>query len=330
MSSNKVIIIGAGFSGLVLANRLAPYVPTVVYEKSRAVGGRLATRYTEDFTFDHGAQFFTAKDPRLQVMVQQMLAHKVIDIWQGDFAEITNGVITKKRIWDQQYPHYVGIPKMNEIGKWLSRSIQVHRQTQIDKISLVGNVWHCYANGELIDKATWMVLAIPIEQALPLLPIESISQFKLADVKMQSCYSLMLGSQAKLTLPWDAALVKAMDISWISANHSKPARDKTTTSIVALATNLWADVNINTALDVVQQHLFAEVQQILPVANQFTYQAVHRWKYANKPSRTYQSHFLDTDRKLGLCGDWCIKGVVEGAFLSATKLADELLPSLSS
>ena len=35
-----------------------------VFDKGRGPGGRLATRRADDLRFDHGAQYFTARDPR--------------------------------------------------------------------------------------------------------------------------------------------------------------------------------------------------------------------------------------------------------------------------
>ncbi len=53
------IILGAGISGLTLARRLSHKGRRVlVVEKSRGVGGRMATRRDENATYDHGAQFY--------------------------------------------------------------------------------------------------------------------------------------------------------------------------------------------------------------------------------------------------------------------------------
>lgn len=52
------LIIGAGLSGLILAQRLKTAGANfLVVEKSKSVGGRMATRRDGDATFDHGAQF---------------------------------------------------------------------------------------------------------------------------------------------------------------------------------------------------------------------------------------------------------------------------------
>jgi predicted NAD/FAD-dependent oxidoreductase len=60
----KIAIIGAGIAGLTLAtllNQNQPDIDVVHFEKSRGVGGRMATRYTATHSFDHGAQFFTLR-----------------------------------------------------------------------------------------------------------------------------------------------------------------------------------------------------------------------------------------------------------------------------
>ena len=60
-SENKTdcIVVGAGLSGLVLARRLtAAGYRVLILEKSKAVGGRIATRRDGPATYDHGAQFY--------------------------------------------------------------------------------------------------------------------------------------------------------------------------------------------------------------------------------------------------------------------------------
>lgn len=61
----KTVIIGAGITGLALGSLLREKYPKdqlVLLEKSRGVGGRIATRRTDHGKFDHGAQFYTLKE----------------------------------------------------------------------------------------------------------------------------------------------------------------------------------------------------------------------------------------------------------------------------
>ena len=56
------IVIGAGISGLAAATELAKAgCRTIVLEKSRGIGGRMATRRVGPAVCDHGAQFFTVR-----------------------------------------------------------------------------------------------------------------------------------------------------------------------------------------------------------------------------------------------------------------------------
>ena len=56
-----VAVIGAGLAGCTAARHLSEIANIKVYEKSKRSGGRIATRFSCEHQFDHGAQFFTAR-----------------------------------------------------------------------------------------------------------------------------------------------------------------------------------------------------------------------------------------------------------------------------
>ena len=63
VEKNECAVIGAGVSGLSVANELSNLKrEVVVFEKARGVGGRLATRRFLDSVFDHGAQAFESSN----------------------------------------------------------------------------------------------------------------------------------------------------------------------------------------------------------------------------------------------------------------------------
>ena len=58
-------VIGAGMAGITCARTLVQAGHRVtVFEKSRGTSGRMATRDSAFGSFDHGAQYFTARDER--------------------------------------------------------------------------------------------------------------------------------------------------------------------------------------------------------------------------------------------------------------------------
>ena len=59
-----IAVVGAGIAGLSCATELQQAGATVrIFEKSGGAAGRMSTRRGEDWQCDHGAQYFTARDP---------------------------------------------------------------------------------------------------------------------------------------------------------------------------------------------------------------------------------------------------------------------------
>ena len=86
----KIAIIGAGISGLTAAIVLSEIADVTLYEKSRGAGGRICTRYSDPYNFDHGAQFFTARTPQFKQFLKPLIKAGVIDIWNARFIEVRN------------------------------------------------------------------------------------------------------------------------------------------------------------------------------------------------------------------------------------------------
>ena len=78
----NIVVVGAGISGCVCAWKLAKSGHKVtLVEKGRGVGGRMATRRMEGARIDHGAQFFTVRDPRMEELLSLWVAEKAVVPW---------------------------------------------------------------------------------------------------------------------------------------------------------------------------------------------------------------------------------------------------------
>ena len=75
-----VVIIGAGMSGLICAQVLQHAgLNVAIFEKSRGVGGRMATRRTDtEILTDHGAQYFTVTEPAFQTVFDHWLKSGIV------------------------------------------------------------------------------------------------------------------------------------------------------------------------------------------------------------------------------------------------------------
>lgn len=321
----RIAVVGAGLSGLVVARRLSAHADVTIYEKSRGVGGRMATRYAGEYEFDHGAQFFTANTPAFREFLEPLAASGVIADWPATFAELDRDRTQDIRAWGEDYPHYVGTPRMNEVGKWLSQGLKVATATRI--------VAAAHANGRwtLVDSADshiggfdWLILTCPPAQTASLAVADEQLVTLCRQHEMLACFALMLGFDEPLELPWQAALVRDARISWISVNSSKPGRSHHCTLVVH-ATNAWASDHIEDDLDRVRDRMLDEVSIVCGRdLSTFDHCDVHRWRYANIASQTGPDHYLNHRMGIAACGDWFVRGRVEAAFTSANALAQRL------
>lgn len=328
----KVAIIGAGVSGLTLARLIKNYAKVVVFEKSRSFGGRVCTRRQHDFHFDHGAQYFVAKSDEFKKFILPAIKEKVIQPWLGTFYNSQSDLNAKERQWTNEYPHYVGVPSMSMASRWWSRHVYVIRSTPVTCIEKLANKWRVLGqNQHVLGDFDWVISATPNVQMLDIFPREFIGHHEMSQVKMEPCFTLMLGFNQVLNIPFAAHIIKGHSISWIANNSSKPQRPAKTTCLVINSSNKWAQSNLHQNVDWVIHHLKSKVTDFLdlklPLSDHCDLQI---WRYANFSSekKDITPYHIDPKLSLGCCGDWCIQGRVEAAFQSGFKLSQELLQYL--
>ena len=126
----KVAVIGAGISGLMCARTLADHGCDVsVFEKSRGVSGRMSTRRVDDnLSFDHGAQYFTARDGRFKRYVESWIHDGLVQPWDGRIVVVEKGVVKAEKAGDDRY---VAVPGMSSIGKHIASDLSIHLETKV-------------------------------------------------------------------------------------------------------------------------------------------------------------------------------------------------------
>lgn len=326
---SKIAIIGAGMAGLTAASLLRDNAEITLFEKSPKPGGRMATRDNAPYTFDHGAQYFKVRSPQFKSFIQPLIDNGVIARWDARFAEIVKDEIHFSSQWSEEYPHYVGVPGMNAIGKALASDLSVHYNCQIESLHRVNKHWLVEdAGNQISEEFDWIICTLPAVQTTQLLTDSVAFAKQINTHSMKACYSLMLGFEQDLALPFDAALVRGHDISWVSVNSSKPGRSSYF-SLLLHSTNDWADKHINDNNDFVMNHLLEQGNAVLQTnlhAAQHT--SIHRWRYANAEKTTGEEFMLDKNLHIAVCGDWMIHGRVEAAFVSAYQLAHKIKKEL--
>lgn len=323
----KIAVIGAGLSGLVAARDLALHHDVTVFEKSRGVGGRMATRYAGDFEFDHGAQFFTARSKAFRDFLAPHIDTGAVAVWQPAFAELRGADITDLRQWDNSTPHYVAAPRMNALARALARDLDVKTGVTVAPIRGSDDRWSLSdAEGVQLGSFDWVILTTPAAQTAMLAEAHVGLRQLAANTKMLGCFALMLGFDTPQPLPWQAALVRDAHISWVSVNSSKPNRGRKFTLVVH-STNAWAEAHIDDDIGAVREHLVAEVSRITGVdCGGAAHCDIQRWRYANIDRQRGPAYFVEASQGIAACGDWFIRGRIEAAFTSAKSLLDEIGP----
>ena len=322
----EIAIIGAGLSGLTAANILKKYCPVTLFEKSRGVGGRMSMRKEGPYSFDHGAQFFKAKNDRFKLFIAPMIENHVIEPWNGRFVEIQNREIITTLQGSGENTNYVGVPAMNAMANYLKNDLNIKLRTKIISISKNSGKWLLKDDkGNVSGDYDWVIFAVPPKQVLDIMPSSFSSYFKIASVKMNGCISMMLGFKKALHLEFDGAFVHDEDIRWISVNSSKPKRGNDFCMVVH-STNQWARDNMGAQPHRSINSLCYKTSHIIgyDVSNA-EHKDLHLWRYANIEKQRGETSLIDLFQKLGVCGDWLIQSQVESAFISGFDLANKIV-----
>lgn len=168
------IVVGAGLAGLICAQKLQQAGHQVaVLEKSRGLGGRLATRRVDGMAMDHGARFLQPQTPALQALVQHLHDRNCLQPWHPDVWRLTpSGTLSPA---PAPPPYWVAPAGMSAVGKALAAGLTIYRQHRAIALSpQPDHTWHITTQVTNAGTASTfqgrnLVLAIPAPQALDLL-----------------------------------------------------------------------------------------------------------------------------------------------------------------
>lgn len=321
----SVAIVGAGISGLTCARELLDDGwRVVVFEKSRGLGGRMATRRGDDgLCFDHGAQYFIARDPCFQARVEGWLRDGVADVWAGRIVSLRRGKIGSD---PSNKSRYVATPAMNAICKHLAKGVELRPNTRIGIPVRKGSHWLLFdEHGVDCGAFDFVVSSAPSAQSVELLQSAPRLAARARSVRTSGCWAVMAALAEPLICPFSGAFVEDSPLSWIADNGSKPGRRSGPPTWVLHASPEWSAVHLEAPAEFVEAALVdafrRAIDRTLP---ELLHVQAHRWSYA-LPENPLPEPFLFDDRvKIGACGDWCGGPRVEGAFLSGLAIADRL------
>lgn len=321
----RVAVVGAGLAGLTCARALqVSGHEAVVIEKSRGVGGRLSTRRTDLTQYDHGAQYFTARDERFETFVRERLADGSVAQWQPKLDPVLAQTITE--------PWYVGAPGMSSLGRAQAAGLDVRAQMRVQTLVRDAGQWQLHLeNGGALEGFDAVVVAVPNAQAVPLLQKHAPDwSAQLQQIPMQPCWTLMFSTAQALT-ELDAGLPPDSPIGWWARNSSKPGRPSASGrhDWVVQASAPWTEANLETDKPDVERELLQAFWRELGVAPAKPLQEpmVHRWLYSRRQAGlpALAEPLWRPELGLGVCGDGLTHSRVEQAYLSGLQLAQTMI-----
>ncbi len=323
MSARRVAIVGAGLTGLACAQALRTGGTTVtVFERARAGGGRLATRRTDRGGFDHGAQYFTVRDPAFAGVVARWEDRGLAARWQPRLGRSEGG---RPQPSPDPQPRWVGVPGMSALPRALLDGLALRTETEVVSLARVGESWTLRdATGHTHGPFDAVGVTVAALQAAPLLAAHADFARQARNAAYTPCFALMAAFDAPLALPYDGVFVRDGALAWIARDSSKPGR-AAGERWVAHASPDWAEAHLETPAETLAPCLLAELATLTGDARPPEWTSCHRWRYALPRAPLGTACLWDAASGLGAAGDWCADGRVEGAYRSGEALAAAML-----
>ena len=288
----------------------------ILLDKGRGPGGRMSTRRVStplgEVAFDHGAQYFTARDPGFR---------RVVDGWAAE------GIAAP---WTLPGPDaWVGLPGMSAVIKAMARGHDVRWGVHVDRIDRQADGWWINAGQDSFGPFAAVVLAVPAEQAVPFLSLHDFAMAREAMLaRSLPCWTGMFAFAEPL--PGGRDMIRDTGlIAWAARNRAKPGRagpdGMAPEGWVVQAGPEWSAAHVEEPAPVIARSLLGALGTALghdlpgPVSA-----SAHRWRYAMSAGLGHGA-LWNARIGLGLCADWLLGPRVECAWLSGQQLARTIL-----
>ena len=254
-------------------------------------------------SFDHGAQYFTARGDGFRAEVARWAAEGLAAPWPAAGPEA-----------------WVGIPSMNTPVKALAEGRSIAWSTVVEALSRDGDAWQLKTPEGLSGPFDTVVLALPAEQAAALLSgWDADLAARAAASQTAPCWTVMAAFGERLPVAADT-LGEDGVLGWAARNSAKPGRGGPEAWVLQASPD-WSRHHLEDPAEAVGQALLAAFAERIgaPLPEPMVLQ-VHRWRYA-RSSAGSDLALWSGGAQLGCCGDWLAGPRIECAWDSGQALA---------
>ena len=315
LTTYDVLIIGSGMAGLAAADAArAAGLSTLILDKGRRIGGRVATRRAAGFTFNHGAQFLTAR--------------------HQDFIAACNSAETAGALAGWQVAGrsaLCGAPTMRDFPAHLGAGFEIRQTVEITGIEADADTVTLHDRQGAVASGRQLVVTVPAPQAARLLgDLEPDLAATAGMAQYAPCWTGMYGFDAGMLPPAAEPLRNDNGpVGWALWEDHRPAPPAGTdgAALVVQAAPDWsADHLEEDSADVAEAILAAYAAQAGLSLAAPDYIAAHRWRYARvtRPAPEDAAR-ISPDGRIALAGDWLAGARIEDAWLSGRQAMAGLL-----
>ncbi|HKK93096.1 MAG TPA: FAD-dependent oxidoreductase [Longimicrobiales bacterium] len=350
----RVVVIGAGVAGLACARSLADQGwDVVVVDKGRRPGGRTNTRTSRDDDarrFDHGAQYFTARDPRFRRHVISWARQGWVAEWTASILRVEGSDESEILPPRDDDPRWVAVPGMQTLCDALAKGLDVRCGVRVSRLERADRWSLVTDEGDVLDDFDAVVVTAPPAQAADLFDSvddgtdddfgsddetsAAVWAAEARDADVAPTWAAMFEfdpRDAPTGLTADALLDEEGAVAWAARDSSKPGRPTDAERWVVHGSSAFSTRHLEEAADRVADRLLDGFRSLVERAGGSVgtprWSAAHRWRYALVRSGP-DGDCRCSDTGLAWAGDVfdaAGRARVEAAWLSGVASAGRLL-----
>jgi renalase len=328
----------------------------VIYEKSRAIGGRVATRRIEGCIVDHGVQNLKPGDSELaDVMLSELPTDELVRIDAPIRLYNDDGQILPPDPDREAEPKYAYRNGLTTLPKLLAQRLPADQvtfryETLIYRVEEMANeVVLVDEHHTEVGRADAVILTTPAPQAADLLDhsalhlrssTEALDRIRaLRNVEYNACLSVLLGYHAPVPSPPAYALLaedRGTPLLWLAFEHIK-APERAPAGEAVLIAQLGPLFSRMCYLEDEAMVIGRTLNELKPLFgtqyDQPDWAQVKRWKYSQPHGMVhfFEVNWPEMSSSVVICGDALRpeNGRVHQAYASGLEAAAFVLPTLS-
>jgi len=334
----ETAVIGAGLAGLSCARALsAAGRPAVLYERSRGVGGRCATRRVHGQPVDHGAAFLHGSDEGFLTEVRALPGVTVLDGWPRRIEGSGPPCLPKAFLPREHRLAYA--EGLTAFPKHVARGLDLRLQSLVEALVPAPGGVAIRIEGGASAVAASVVLAVPPPTALRLMaPLAGEGREAaaigalLGMIGSQACLTVLAGYEPGAPRPsWDVTYPEDSAIVQMISHDSSKREAPRFTVLVIQARPCWSRVHIESAEASWSAGLIEEAARLVgDWAGRPAWVEAHRWRFArtdrgSELSRPVAFPLRGGGRVFVTGESFAPGGGIEASWLAGTAAAARLL-----